>query len=72
METTTRENQPLTDLDREIVRLANEGTVQEYLDALLRHPEKGRLLRLLAMEDSAPEHHEFMQSLTDATNGRPA
>lgn len=53
----------LTDQDKRILDLAQHGHIQEYLDALLDHPEKGRLLRVLAQEESAPEHEEFVKRM---------
>lgn len=58
---TKRTSAKLTPLEKKIACLAKEGRVHEYVQAVLEHPELGRLMRTLAQEENAPEHHEFMQ-----------
>ncbi len=61
----------LTPLERKMIRLANERRINEYLDAMLKHPEYGKLMRVLAQEEGAPEHGEFMRRhrTTDGAGG---
>jgi len=48
-------------LEKNLARLAKEGSVREFAQALLEHPVDGRLLRTWAAEDNAPEHARFME-----------
>ncbi len=50
-------------LERELTRLAKEGSVQELAETLLRHPIHGPLLRAFAAEDAAPEHAKFLERI---------
>ncbi|MFQ6042611.1 MAG: hypothetical protein ACE5PV_17280 [Candidatus Poribacteria bacterium] len=45
-------------IDRELVRIAKEGTVKEFVKAMLAHPIDGRLMRAFALEEDAPEYEE--------------
>jgi len=45
--------QMLTDVEMRIIKAAREGDIKAFCDALLEHPEDGRLLRTLALEDQA-------------------
>jgi hypothetical protein len=45
-------------IDRELVRIAKEGTVKEFVRAILAHPIHGRLMRAFALEEDAPEYEE--------------
>jgi len=61
----------VTPLEEKMIRLANERRIEEYLDVMLEHPEYGKLMRVLAQEEGAPEHEEFLRrhSTTDGAGG---
>jgi len=56
--------------DRELARLASEGTVDEYLDAMLNHPIHGRLIEAFALEEDAPEFDETTKRIKERFAGR--
>lgn len=53
----------INDIDRELVRIAKEGTVKEFVEAMLAHPIDGRLMRAFALEEKAPEYDETMRRI---------
>ena len=52
-----------TDIEERIIKSAQEGNIKAFCDALLEHPEDGRLLRTLALEDQAVEWQEFRKRI---------
>jgi hypothetical protein len=55
--------QKLIDLEKKILRLAQEGDLRGFVDALLEHPVDGRLMRAFAQEEGAPEYAEAMKHI---------
>lgn len=60
----------LTALERRIIRAAQDGDIKAFCDALLEHPEDGRLLRTLALEEQALEWHEVMRCIKEMAKAR--
>lgn len=52
-------------MDRELVRIAKEGTVKEFVEAMLAHPIHGKLMRAFALEEDAPEYKETMRRIQE-------
>lgn len=52
-------------IDRELVRIAKEGTVKEFVEAMLAHPIDGRLMRSFALEKEAPEYEETTRRIRE-------
>lgn len=52
--------------ERRLAKIAKEGSIREFVEALSEHPVDGRLLRAFAAEEQAPEHTAFMQRLQEA------
>ena len=52
-------------IDKELVRIAKEGTVKEFVRAMLAHPIDGRLMRAFALEEDAPEYKETMRRIQE-------
>jgi hypothetical protein len=59
--------QMLTDVEMRIIKSAREGDIKAFCDALLEHPEDGRLLRTLALEDQAVEWEAVMKRITEVS-----
>lgn len=55
----------INDIDRELVCIAKEGTVKEFVEAMLAHPIDGRLMRSFALEEKAPEYDETMRRIQE-------
>lgn len=60
----------LTELEKRIIEAAQKGDIQSFCNALLEHPEDGRLLRTLALEDEALEWHEAMKRIAQNSRAR--
>lgn len=60
----------LTELEKRIIEAAQKGDIWSFCDALLEHPEDGRLLRTLALEDEAPEWREAMKRISQNNRAR--
>ena len=56
-------NEQITELDRELIRLAQAGDIKGYVEAMLKHPVHGRLMRAFALEEDAPEYEECMKRI---------
>lgn len=52
-------------IDKELVRIAKEGTVKEFVEAMLAHPIHGRLMRAFALEGKAPEYDETTRRIRE-------
>ncbi|MBC8458724.1 MAG: hypothetical protein H8D67_12090 [Deltaproteobacteria bacterium] len=52
-------------IDRELVRIAKEGTVKEFVEAMLAHPIDGRLMRAFALEEDAPGYDETTRRIQE-------
>jgi hypothetical protein len=52
-------------IDKELVRIAKEGTVKEFVEAMLAHPIDGRLMRAFALEEDAPEYKETKRRIQE-------
>ena len=50
-------------IDAELARIGEEGTAADYVEAMLRHPTHGRLMRAFALEEDAPEYEETMRRI---------
>ena len=57
-------------IDRELVRIAKEGTVKEFVKAMLAHPIHGRLMRAFALEEDAPEYKETTRRIKEKFGSR--
>jgi len=57
--------QMLTDVEMRIIKAAREGDIKAFCEALLEHPEDGRLLRTLALEDQAVEWSAVMKRIIE-------
>jgi hypothetical protein len=53
----------ITDLDREILRLARSGDIEGFIRAMMEHPVDGPLMRAFALEEDAPEYAETMERI---------
>jgi hypothetical protein len=53
----------LREQEKRLAKLAKEGSIQEFAEALLEHPVDGKLLRAFAAEDQAPEHAKFLERI---------
>ena len=61
------ERRTLTDIENRIIKAAREGDIKAFCEALLEHPEDGRLLRTLALEDQAVEWEAVMRRIIEVT-----
>jgi hypothetical protein len=52
-------------IDKELVRIAKEGTIKEFVRAMLAHPIDGRLMRAFALEEDAPEYEETRRRIQE-------
>ena len=59
------DDRQLDRMDAELARIAREGTVEEYVQAMLAHPIHGRLMRAFALEEDAPEYDETMRRVEE-------
>ncbi len=59
------EDRALSELGKEMVRLAREGDLDAFLDAMLEHPVHGRVLRAFALEGAAPEFEETTRRIRE-------
>jgi len=59
------ERRTLTDIENRIIKAAREGDIKAFCEALLEHPEDGRLLRTLALEDQAVEWEAVMRRIIE-------
>lgn len=59
------DKQELNRIDRELIRIAQEGTTEEFVQAMLDHPIDGPLLRAFALEEDAPEYVETMRRIRE-------
>ena len=64
-------NEQLTELDRELIRLAQAGDIKGYVEAMLEHPVHGRLMRAFALEEDAPEYEECMKRIREKFGASP-
>jgi len=52
-------------LDIEMVRIAKNKNIKEFIRAILEHPVDGKLMRAFAMEENTPEYKEFLREMED-------
>ena len=64
-------NEQITELDRELIRLAQAGDIKGFVEAMLEHPVDGRLMRAFALEEDAPEYEECMKRIQEKFGAPP-
>ena len=52
-------------LDEQLIALAQAGDLKGFVEAMLAHPVHGPLMRAFALEEAAPEYEETMRRIRE-------